>query len=468
MTMASSSRTVLVAIQTPSVTREELDSSIHELTRLVKTLGYEVVGRVTQKRTSDKFSAVLGQGKLTELARWTGGPGTIGASFERPTHKAALHREATASNVLEELDESDESDDGEPDESGEAVPAPRELAEIVIVDCDLSPSQLKSLERATGVPVLDRTGVIIEIFSRHARTRAARLQVEIARLNYLAPRVRETGGGSERQGGGVGGKGAGETSLELDKRRIRDRIKELRTELAAIGDEHRTRRARRENELTVALVGYTNAGKSSLMRAMTGSDVLVADKLFATLDTTIRPLYPDTRPKVLMSDTVGFIKKLPHDLVASFKSTLDEAAGASLVLFVVDASDPDFRSQLEVTRKVLAEVGATDIPSLLVLNKRDRLAPEALASLKAEYPDALCVSTRSPDDLTALRERIMEHFEREMIEEDLYLPFTAQKILAEIRARMRIVSEAYDAGGLTIRVRASSENLMVIKRKLAQ
>jgi GTPase len=159
--------------------------------------------------------------------------------------------------------------------------------------------------------VLDRTGVIIEIFSRHARTRAARLQVEIARLNYLAPRLRETGGGGERQSGGIGGKGAGETSLELDKRRIRDRIKELRVELAAIGDEHLTRRARRGNELTVALVGYTNAGKSSLMRAMTGSEVLVADKLFATLDTTIRPLYPETRPKVLMTDTVGFINKLP-------------------------------------------------------------------------------------------------------------------------------------------------------------
>lgn len=185
---------------------------------------------------------------------------------------------------------------------------PHQQAQIVIVDCDLSPSQLSNLERAVGVPVLDRTGVIIEIFSRHARTRAARLQVEIARLNYLAPRLRETGGGRERQGGGIGGKGAGETSLELDKRRIRDRVKELKSELAAIGDEHHTRRARRGSELTVALVGYTNAGKSSLMRAMTGSDVLVADKLFATLDTTIRPLYPETRPKVLMSDTVGFIK----------------------------------------------------------------------------------------------------------------------------------------------------------------
>jgi GTP-binding protein HflX len=362
----------------------------------------------------------------------------------------------------------EELEDGESDDTIEASPAPREQAQIVIVDCELSPSQLSNLERATGVPVLDRTGVIIEIFSRHARTRAARLQVEIARLNYLAPRLREAGGARERQSGGIGGKGAGETSVELDKRRIRDRMKALRAELAAIGDEHHTRRARRENELTVALVGYTNAGKSSLMRAMTGSEVLVADKLFATLDTTIRPLSPETRPKVLMTDTVGFIKKLPHDLVASFKSTLDEAAGASLLLFVVDASDPSFRSQLDVTRKVLAEVGAMEIPSLLVLNKRDRLEPDALASLKAEYPDAVALSTRSQDDLHALREQIMRHFEREMLDEDLRIPFAAQGAVAEIRARMRILSESYDAEGLTIRVRASLENLTAIKQKLAR
>ena len=462
MSKPSQSNAVLVAIRTPRVTAEELDSSLQELTRLVKTLGYQVVGRVTQKRSSDRYAAVLGQGKLAELAQWTGGSGKIESAFARPKHKGASKFEAEDSDVTEE------SDDDESDDTIEPSPGPREQAQIVIVDCDLSPSQLKNLERAAGVPVLDRTGVIIEIFSRHARTRAARLQVEIARLNYLAPRLRETGGGSERQGGGVGGKGAGETSLELDKRRIRDRTKELREELAAIGDEHQTRRARREHELTVALVGYTNAGKSSLMRAMTGSEVLVADKLFATLDTTIRPLYPETCPKVLLSDTVGFIKKLPHDLVASFKSTLDEAASASLLLFVVDASDPSFRTQLDVTQKVLAEVGATEVPSLLVLNKRDRLAPEELAALKAEYPDAIVLSTRNKDDLQALRERIMGYFESDMIDEELRIPFTAQGVVAEIRAKMRILSEEYDAEGLTIRVRSTPENLTAIKKKLAR
>ena len=188
---------VLVAIHTPRVTGEELESYLRELTRLVKTLGYNVVGQVRQKRSSDKFATVLGKGKLAELALWTGGTGKVAASVDRKTNKAALKREAAAS------DAANESEEGESAETIEVSPTPVKQAQIVIVDCDLSPSQLKNLESAAGVPVLDRTGVIIEIFSRHARTRAARLQVEIARLNYLAPRLRETGGGRERQSGGT-------------------------------------------------------------------------------------------------------------------------------------------------------------------------------------------------------------------------------------------------------------------------
>ena len=341
-------------------------------------------------------------------------------------------------------------------------------AQIVIVDTEMSPSQLRNLESATGVTVLDRTGVIIEIFSRHAKTKAARLQVEIARLTYVAPRLRETGGGEDRGGGGVGGKGSGESSLELDKRKIRDRIKELKTELESIGNEHQVRRARREQEISVALVGYTNAGKSSLMRAMTGSEVLVADKLFATLDTTIRPLHPETRPKILLSDTVGFIKKLPHDLVASFKSTLDEALHASLLLFVVDASDPSFRSQLEVTKNVLHEVGANDVPSLLILNKRDRIDEQQIIDLKMEYPEAIMLSTRDKDDLKSLREKILSYFENDMVDEDLFIAYTVQGVIGEIRSKMRVLGESYNEKGVTLKVRASTESLNQIKKKLTK
>ena len=460
-------KAVLIGLHLPSQSLADVENSLAELTRLVNTLGYQVVGSVIQKQSSEKKATLLGDGKLQELASWTGGSGKVAPMVEVKKHKAALRREAEEKAKLEEQGEFDENLEAAEDNPGESIDlTPKEKADIVIADCDLSPSQLRNLESATGVQVLDRTGVIIEIFSRHARTKAARLQVEIARLTYVAPRLRETGGATERQGGGVGGRGAGETKLELDKRAIRDRIKELKQELASIGHEHSVRRARREQEISVALVGYTNAGKSSLMRAMTGSEVLVADKLFATLDTTIRPLHPETRPKVLLSDTVGFIKKLPHDLVASFKSTLDEALNASLLLFVVDSSDPSFRSQLEVTQKVLAEVGATEVPSLLVLNKRDRLLPDQAEALKAEYPNAVMISTRDKADLQMLRDKIMSHFESEMVDEDLFIPYTTQGVIGDIRARLRVLSESYSGEGVTLRVRATPENLEFFRKKL--
>lgn len=449
---------VLVGIQLPKVSSVEFQSSLEELTRLVHTLGYHVVGQVTQKRDSDRAMTVLGDGKLKELAAWTGGSGKIAPMVEQKLNKAQQKWKAQQESVPKEEEHNTFTISEEQKGS----------AQIVIVDTELSPSQLRNLESATGVTVLDRTGVIIEIFSRHARTKAARLQVEIARLTYVAPRLRETGGGEDRQGGGIGGKGSGESSLELDKRKIRDRIKELKTELISIGNEHLVRRARREQELSVALVGYTNAGKSSLMRAMTGSDVLVADKLFATLDTTVRPLYPESRPKILLSDTVGFIKKLPHDLVASFKSTLDEALNASLLLFVVDSSDPSFSTQLEVTQQVLTEVGAHEVPSLLVLNKRDRLIQNQEEDLQREFPEAIFISTRNKEDLKKLRDKIMSYFENDMVDEDLFVPFTAKGIIGDIRSKIRVLSEAYNENGVTFKVRAPQELLSQIKRKMNQ
>jgi GTP-binding protein HflX len=464
---------VLVGIQLPKQTQQELEGSLHELTRLVTTLGYHVVGQVTQKRNSDRSASVLGAGKLKELADWTGGSGQIAAMVEHKLTKAAAKWKKAENEDSAVEDDSDVYEDDQPNRFEESEEASSGLlseeqknsAQIVIVDTELSPSQLRNLESATGVTVLDRTGVIIEIFSRHARTKAARLQVEIARLTYVAPRLRETGGGGDRQGGGIGGKGAGESSLELDKRKIRDRIKELKVELASIGNEHQVRRARREQEISVALVGYTNAGKSSLMRAMTGSEVLIADKLFATLDTTIRPIHPETIPKVLLSDTVGFIKKLPHDLVASFKSTLDEALHASLLLYVVDASDPSFHSQLEVTRNVLHEVGAQEIPSLIVLNKRDQLTAERMTELQQEFPDALMISTRNKDDLKMLRDKIMSYFENHMMDEDVFIPYLVTGAVGELRAKMRVLNESYDEHGVLFRVRSTVEAISQFKKK---
>lgn len=453
---------VLVGIHLPKVDPLEFQQSLKELERLVTTLGYNVVGQVTQKRKSEKSALILGSGKLKELAQWTGGSGEVASMVERKLTKAALKWQQ---DDAEEISEPENSIQLEQNQIGSA--------DIVIVDTDLSPSQIRNLESASGVEVLDRTGVIIEIFSRHAKTKTARLQVEIARLTYVAPRLRETGGGQDRQGGGVGGKGAGESSLELDRRKIRDRIKELKTELDSIGNEHAVRRARRDKEISVALVGYTNAGKSSLMRALTGSEVLIADKLFATLDTTIRPMHPESMPKILISDTVGFIKKLPHDLVASFKSTLDEALNCSLLLFVVDASDPSFRSQLDVTKSVLSEVGANDVPHLLVLNKQDRFTEDQKQSLKQEFPDSFFLSTRHPADVKQLRAKIISYFETEMVEEDLFIPYqpATPKSLAtkgavgEIRSSMRVVSESYNEKGMGFKVKAPQDALDKFKKK---
>jgi GTP-binding protein HflX len=294
------------------------------------------------------------------------------------------------------------------------------------------------------------------------------MQVEIARLAYMAPRLREANAGQDRQRGGIGGKGAGESALELDRRRIRDRIAELRKELEDVKREADTRRSRRAetDAQTVALVGYTNAGKSSLMRALTGDQVYVADQLFATLDTTVRALKPETRPRILVSDTVGFIKKLPHDLVASFRSTLEEAKDAGILLHVVDASDPAFRDQLQVTREVLAQIGADEQASRLLLNKADRLDDAARAALRAEFPEAVLLSARSSDDVAQLHALLVAHFERDMREETLLIPYSQQRGVALLHERCRVLEERYEAEGAVMRVRAPGSVLDSLRQEL--
>jgi GTP-binding protein HflX len=437
-------------MQLPNVTDTEQRSSLKELKRLCATLGFEVVGEVTQKRKGLGAATLLGQGKLVELAAWTGGTGVVPKG--PPGKKKAT--------------EEDEENEIQPRDLEAPPPltgAPR--ATVVVVDHELSPRQLRHIEAATSaVQVLDRTGVIIEIFHRHASSRPARLQVEIARLTYVAPRLRETGGG-ERQRGGVGQRGAGESSLELDRRKIRDRISELKAELAAIDDESKTRRAKRQEALRVALVGYTNAGKSSLMRALTGSHVLVADKLFATLDTTVRALWPESRPRILVSDTVGFIKKLPHDLVASFRSTLDEALEASLLLQIVDAADPVFRAQMQVTREVLNEIGAGDVPWILVLNKIDKVASSDREALLKEFPAALLVSAKDAADVERVRDAIIRTFEADMTEVDLVVPYDAGRAIGEIH-KIHVISESYEGDGVHYRVRAQKSAIERIRAML--
>jgi len=437
---------VLVGVQLQGVADEAFHSSLDELERLADTLGLRVIGRVTQKRRGHGATQVVGAGKLEELAQYTGGPGLV-PSFSPPGSRDDGEEEG-----LEEEDAEDEP----------------ERAVTVLVDQDLTPTQMRNLEKATGAEVLDRSMVILSIFQRHARTREAKIQVEIARLLYMAPRLREARAGSDRQRGGVGGRGAGESALELGRRGVRDRIAELRRALVVVQREADTQRSRRSGSSThtVALVGYTNAGKSRLMRALTNDAMLVADQLFATLDTTVRVLVPETRPRILISDTVGFIKDLPHDLVASFRSTLEEAKDADLHLHVVDAADPAFRDQIEVTRQVLGEICAADHPHLLILNKTDLLGGEQRAALSREFPEALLMSARSADDVSELHAVIQAFFERSMEEEEFVIPYDQQAKVALLHARCRVLEERYEEDGAHVRVRAPAALLGGLRREL--
>ncbi len=449
-------RAVVAAVQLPSTSDADLQASLSELRELAKTLGYEVVATFTQKRATFDSAAYLGTGKRQEIREYVQGE----AKHPGPERRLAHHGLVAA----REAAKARAGDDGR-------------RAAVVLVDHEISPSQARALENDIGCEVMDRTMVILEIFHRHARSNSARAQVEIARLRYLAPRLREAAklaGPQGRQRSGVGGRGAGEAAGEADRAKIRDRIAELKNEIAALDLERRTQRARRQESrgvARVALVGYTNAGKSTLMRALTGSEVLVADKLFATLDTTVRTLVPEGVPRVLVSDTVGFIKNLPHDLVASFKSTLEEAAEASLLLHVVDASDPGFERQLAVTEEVIAEIGAGKVPRLIVFNKIDRVGDakvqaERAKALRAQFPRCLVVSAIDKDGVARLHKAIRTHFARRLSKAELFLPWAAQQLRGEVFAQCEVLEETADEAGTVFSVRGARKDIEALQERI--
>ena len=478
-------RAVVAAVQLPNVSDAELESSLDELRELAKTLGYEVIATFTQKRSSFDATAYFGTGKREELKRFIQGEEVVEEADETETAEDAAPEASAATTRAEKNEERRIARHGlaEAREAAKAAKAAaggdQRRAAYVLVDHEISPSQARNLENEIGCDVLDRTMVILEIFHRHARSNAARAQVEIARLRYLAPRLREAAklaGPQGRQRSGVGGRGAGEGAGEAERTKIRDRIAELKDEIIAFDLERQTQRARRQHSeglARVALIGYTNAGKSTLMRALTGSEVLVANKLFATLDTTVRTLLPEGVPRVLVSDTVGFIKNLPHDLVASFKSTLEEAAEAALLLHVIDASDPGFERQLEVTDKVLEEIGADKVPRLRVFNKIDRVgdakAQRARAkALRAQYPKCIVMSAVDTDDVDKLRKTIRAFFGKRLVKAELFLPWSAQQLRGELFAVCQVIEERADADGAHFSVRSERKDLEVLREHIAQ
>jgi GTP-binding protein HflX len=453
---------VVAAVQLPGVSDFEFEASLTELRELAKTLGFTVTRTFTQKRSSFDSTAYLGVGKRQEIRHFVNSEAGDESESDLDSGNP-LHRLATFVEVGND---------------GEAMVSPNPI-DVLFVDHEISPSQARHLENEVGCQVMDRTMVILEIFHRNARSPAARAQVEIARLGYLAPRLREAAklaGPQGRQRSGVGGRGAGASHTELDKRKIRDRIAELQKEIAAMDADRKTQRARRQAHqglASVALVGYTNAGKSTLMRALTGSEVLVANKLFATLDTTVRTLYPESIPRVLVSDTGGFIKNLPHGLVASFKSTLEEALDASLLLHVIDASDPGFERQIEATEVVLNEIGAQDVPRLRIFNKIDHVGDAAAqaeceAALRASYPGCIVMSARRPDDVAKLHRAIVAFFQKDLVEAELFLPWSAQQLRGEIFARCEVLEERAEEEGALFRVRGEQGALDGLRERLGQ
>ncbi len=360
------------------------EESLDELDRLLTTLGVSSVGRLIFSNKKINPATYIGTGKLDEM-------------------KAMM----------------------------EAL-----KADALIVDVELSPNQLRNVEKYVGKPVVDRPGVIIEIFSRHARTKEAKVQVELAKLQYLLPRLAHFWTHFERQRGGIGLKGMGEKQIEVDRRLVKKRMALLRERLADIEKERSVQRAGRSDVLKVALVGYTNAGKSTLLNSLTQSSVRAEDKLFATLDPSVRSLDPFSHPPIVAIDTVGFISNLPHSLVASFRSTLEELHQADLLLHVVDGSSPQAREQYEVTEPVLKDLGLENKPRLTVLNKADLVEGDRAARnlMRLAVPGAVSVSAFREEDVKRLRELILEQFKKRMGLWEVLVPYGESKLEAQLHA----------------------------------
>jgi len=381
-------RIVLVGVVLGGTDPEEVDAGLDELAELVGTAGADVVARLVQRRDQPDPATYLGRGKVTELAALC-------------TH---------------------------------------EDADTVVFDQDLTPAQQRNLERLLGRTAIDRTAVILDIFAQNARSPEGRAQVELALLSYRLPRLRGRGQAFSQQAGGIGSRGPGETQLEVDRRRLVRRMHRLESDLRAVERTRgvQRRRRRRGRERTVALVGYTNAGKSSLLNRLTDAAVPAEDRLFSTLDPRTRKLALPGGELVLVTDTVGFVRKLPHELIEAFRSTLDSLASADLLCHVVDGAASDPPGQIDAVRRVLAEVGAAHVPELLVVNKADR-APEAATALAARYPGALVISANSgfgiDQVLRAIADRL--HVADHVVE--LVVPWSRGDVLAAVHREGEVV-----------------------------
>ena len=408
---------LLVGVAFGHQTISDVEENLAELALLATTAGAKIAGEVIQKRDQMHATLYVGKGKAAEIV-----------------------------SMVELLD-----------------------VDLVIFDDELSPAQTKNLQQLVKkAQVIDRSTLILNIFVRHASSKESKTQVELAQLQYLLPRLTRAWTHLERQRGATSTRGGmGETQIEVDRRLIRNRIATLKTELHKIEQQRETRRKNRDEMFKVALVGYTNAGKSSLMNLFAGASVLVADKLFATLDTTVRKILLNEH-EILLSDTVGFIHKLPHHLIASFKSTLQEVSDADLILKVVDVSAPQYEQQLQTVNEVLMDLGVAEQNTLTIFNKIDNLVDQdLLAGVLKEYPSAIPISALRQINISKLETAILGYRQADFVEESLRLDHSQQKFLAYLHRNAQVLDIRYLEDHLIVDIRVKQSTLAQIRKEQA-
>tara|TARA_Y100000816_G_scaffold210556_1_gene156246 strand:+ start:226 stop:1491 length:1266 start_codon:yes stop_codon:yes gene_type:complete len=411
-------KTILIGTIKPGETDKLIQEHLSELELLAETAGAEVIGKITQRISRINSATFIGKGKAKQII-----------------------------NQAIELD-----------------------AKLIIFDDELSPAQIKNYHNLSDkIKVLDRSGLILDIFRKHARTKEATTQVDLAYLEYLLPRLTRQWTHLERQMGGIGTRaGMGETQIEVDRRLIRTRITRLKKDLIRIEKERQIQSMRRDSEYRVSLVGYTNAGKSTLFKALTGTDVYIQDQLFATLDTTVRKLSLDSSHKMLLSDTVGFIRKLPHNLVASFKSTLKEVLEADLILMILDISSPQISDHITTIFDVLKEMNASGIPIVKVLNKVDLISDEKLIQkLQRSFPDSVTISAKNHLRLSDLKQKIISMMESNYETVDLKFTYDEGKTIAQVQEGVEVLKREYEEKIVKLKIRGSKSRISQIMASLS-
>lgn len=398
---------IIVGVITQKASKEQVEEYLDELVLLADTAGADVRHKITQERTRISSATFIGSGKAKEIGE-----------------------------LVEE-----------------------EKIDLVIFDDDLSPVQIRNLEKSIKCKLLDRSGLILDIFATRAKTKEAMTQVELAQLQYLLPRLTRQWTHLSKQYGGVGTKGPGETQIETDRRAIRTRLSHLKEKLARINKEREVQRTGRADHARVAMVGYTNAGKSTLLKHLSGADVFIEDRLFATLDTTVRKVELTGSKTILLSDTVGFIRKLPSHLVASFRSTLAEAAEADILLHVIDISHPYFEDHIAVVNATLDELNAAGKPTIYVFNKIDRLKDRSIVKeLSEKYSPSAFISAERGINMSALTEELLKLLSEDAQEQTLTLEQSDYGTIAKLHEFAEILNTEYEGNTITVKFRISPRN----------